>query len=488
VERLSGLDASFVYNETASLHMHTLKYTVLDVSGVAGGFGVERLRHELERRLHLLPPFRRRLVEVPLGLHHPVWIEDPDFDLDAHVRRVGVPAPGGRREMDDLVAEIASWQLDRRRPLWECWILEGLADDLDDPVGAPPSGRKVGFLVKMHHALADGVAAAALLANVFETEAAAVDPPPPLVPWRSERVPSAWRLILDALRDARPNLRLLGSLLGRTVTGLRAVARGRREPGVSPPRPIMDTPRTPFNRALTPHRRFATADLRFDDIRAVRAAHPGITINDVVLGLVAESLRRYLSAADRLPGKALVAGVPVSSDAAGDVRLYGNRVSNLFTSLCTDIADPVERLSAIHEVTAAAKRFNTLLGTDMLADWSELFPPKPYAWFMRQYSRLALANRHNPPINLVVSNVPGPRDPLYISGAELSAFYSVGPVVEGVGLNVTVWSYQDAVHVAALGCREHWSDLHVVTEGMVAALAELVARSGVESEESQAGA
>jgi diacylglycerol O-acyltransferase / wax synthase len=488
VERLSGLDASFVYNETSALHMHTLKYVVLDVSGVEGGFTVDKLRHELERRLHLLPPFRRRLVEVPLGLHHPVWIEDPDFDLDAHVRRVGVPGPGGRREMDDLVAEIASWQLDRRRPLWECWILEGLADDLDDPAASPPSGRRVGFLVKMHHALADGVAAAALLANVFETDAHALDPPPPIHAWRPEPMPSAWRLALDALRDARPNLRLVRSLVGRTFTGLRAVSRDRRESEVTPPRPIMDTPRTPFNGALTPHRRFATADLRFDDIRAVRAAHPGITVNDVVLGLVAESLRRHLSALDRLPDKALVAGVPVSSDAAGDVRLYGNKVSNLFTSLRTDLPDPVERLSAIHDVTAAAKRFHTLLGTDMLEDWSELFPPKPYAWFMRQYSRLALANRHNPPINLVVSNVPGPRDPLYIAGAELDTFYSVGPVVEGVGLNITVWSYQDAVHVAAIGCREHWEDLHVVTDGMVAALGELVERSRGDAIESQAGA
>jgi diacylglycerol O-acyltransferase len=488
VERLSGLDASFVYNETSSLHMHTIKYAVLDVSEVDGGFSSDKLRHELARRLHLLPPFRRRLVEVPLGLHHPVWIEDPDFDLDAHVRRVGVPGPGGRREMDELVAEISSWQLDRRRPLWECWILEGLADDLDDPAGSPPSGRRVGFLVKMHHALADGVAAAALLANVFELEAHSVDPPPPTHPWRPERPPSACRLMYDALRDARLNLRLLSSLLGRTFTGLRAVSQHRREAEVTPPRPIMDVPRTPFNGALTPHRRFATADLRFEDIRAVRAANPGITVNDVILGLVAESLRRHLGETDRLPTKALVAGVPVSSDAAGDVRLYGNKVSNLFTSLRTDVADPVERLTAIHDVTAAAKRFHTLLGTDMLADWSEMFPPKPYAWFMRQYSRLALANRHNPPINLVVSNVPGPRDPLYIAGAELAAFYSVGPIVEGVGLNITVWSYQDAVHVAAIGCREHWTDLHVVTDGMVAALEELVERSKSDAVDAQAGA
>ena len=152
----------------------------------------------------MLPPFRRRLVEVPLGLHHPVWIEDPDFDLAAHVRRVGVPSPGGRREMDELIGEIASWQLDRRQPLWECWILEGLADDLDDPIGHPASGRQVGFLVKMHHAMADGVAAAALLANVMETAAGAVDPPPPVETWRPDPVPTAWRLMVDAAHRRAP--------------------------------------------------------------------------------------------------------------------------------------------------------------------------------------------------------------------------------------------------------------------------------------------
>jgi diacylglycerol O-acyltransferase len=155
-------------------------------------------------------------------------------------------------------------------------------------------------------------------------------------------------------------------------------------------------------------------------------------------------------------------------------------VSNLFTSLCTDLADPVERLHAIHAVTGAAKEVHLLLGPEMLADWSEWAPPRPYAWFMRQYSRLNLADRHNPPINLVVSNVPGPKEPLYIAGAELVGIWSVGPVVEGVGLNVTVWSYRDRVHVGVIGCREHWADLHVVTDGMAAALATLVATASAD--------
>ena len=480
VQRLSGLDASFLYNETRTQHVHTLKYAILDVTGVVGGFSVERMRHELERRLHLLPPFRRRLVEVPLGLHHPVWIEDPHFDLSAHVRHMTVPAPGGRCEMDDVIGELASWQLDRKRPLWECWILDGLADDLDDPAAAPASGKHVGFLVKMHHAMADGVAAAALLANVMETAADAVDPPPPFEPWRSEPVPPWWRLLIDAVVDGALALRRLPGLVRRTVVGGRAVAQRRKVADVSPPLPILHTGNTRFNGRLTARRCFATADLSLDDVKAVRAAF-GVSVNDVVLGIVAGALRTHLLATDDLPRRPLVAGVPVSAP-TDDVRLSGNRVSNMFTSLRTDIADPVERLNAIHDVTGAAKEVQNLLGIDMLADWVEYAPPRPYAWAMRLYSRLGLAERHRPPINVIVSNVPGPRDPLYIAGARLAGIWSVGPILEGIGLNVTVWSYRSALHVGVLGCREHWDDVHVVTDGMAHALDELVARARVRSE------
>ncbi|HEX4820600.1 MAG TPA: wax ester/triacylglycerol synthase family O-acyltransferase [Acidimicrobiales bacterium] len=464
---MTGLDASFLYNETPTLHMHTLKYTVLDVSSVPGGYDFERFQHELERRLHLLPPFRRRVVEVPGGLHHPVWIEDPDFDLGYHVRRIGVPPPGGREQMDAVIADIASWPLDRSKPLWEIWMLEGL------------EGGRVGFLAKVHHSVADGVAAAAMLANVMTTSAEDVDPPPPLIPWRPEPVPSRFQLVLDALRDLIGTLVGLPALLGRTAEAVRRVARHRKTAEVTTPRPILDTANTPFNGALTPHRSFATSTIPLDDVKAAKNAL-GVTINDIVLAMVAGSLRAWLQKRNALPERALVAGVPVSTDDPDGVRrLGGNRVSNMFTTLATDIDDPVARLRAIHDVTSAAKEMHNLLGADMLADWSEYTPPRPYAWFMRQYSRFGLAEKHRPPINVVVSNVAGPRDPLFVAGAKMEGIYSVGPILEGIGLNITVWSYGDQLNVGVIACREHIPDPHEITDGMALALDELLSCGGI---------
>ena len=462
MERMTGLDASFLYNETPTLHMHTLKYTVLDVSTVPGGYDFARFRHELEQRLHLLPPFRRRVVEVPGRLHHPVWIEDPDFDLDAHVRRIAVPAPGGRAEMDAVIADIASRPLDRRKPLWEIWMLEGL------------EGGRVGFLAKIHHSVADGVAAAAMLANVMASSADEVDAPPPLERWHAEPVPSRLRLLVDALRDIVRNLLRLPALVRRTVGGLQRVSRRRKTADVATPRPILDTARTPFNGSLTPHRSFATATLALADVKEAKAAFD-VTVNDIVLAMVSGSLRAWLEKRDALPDRALVAGVPVSTDDPDAVqRLGGNKVSNMFTTLATDQADPVVRLRAIHDVTSEAKEMHNLLGADMLADWSEYTPPRPYSWFMRQYSRFGLAEKHRPPINLVVSNVPGPREPLYVAGGKMEGIYSVGPILEGIGLNITVWSYCAQLNIGVIACREHIPDPHEITDGMAAALDELL--------------
>jgi diacylglycerol O-acyltransferase len=255
----------------------------------------------------------------------------------------------------------------------------------------------------------------------------------------------------------------------RTIGGIRAVSGRRRESDVHPPAPFT-APRTSFNTSLTRRRSFATTTLPLDEVRAVKSAF-GVSINDVVLGLTAEVLRDRLEQQGELPDRPLVAGIPV---ATGNLdRLSGNAVSNMFTSLRTDIADPVERLHAIHEVTKEAKNLNNLLGADMLVDWNEWAPPKLYALFWRKYSQHGLASRHRPVINCVVSNVAGPRQPLYLAGARLVSLYSVGPILEGIGLNVTVWSYLDQLNVSAIACPEHVPDLAGLVESFNDALAGL---------------
>jgi WS/DGAT/MGAT family acyltransferase len=443
MERLSGTDAAMLYLETPTLHMHTIKVAVLEPNADAD-YSVAGVKREIGRRLTLLPPFRRRLVEVPLGLHHPVWVEcDPD--LDHHVGAMRVRPPGGPRELDAVVAEIAGIPLDHRRPLWELTIVRGLA------------GGRVAIVGKIHHALADGVAVANLLAAAMEPGVAAARA-------TADPLPSGGRLLRDALRDRTRQLVHLPALLRRTATNVVAVARYRREATSAPPLPIRDVPWTPLTGALGAGRAFATTSLPLEAIRSVRSEF-GVTVNDVLLALVAGALRAYLSARGGLPRRALVAEVPVSTDAAGaGVRTVGNRLSNLFTSLCSDVADPAERLRAIHAVTREAKTLHDLLGPDMYGEWTAYAPPWAFAWLVRQYSRWRLADRHRPPVNLIVSCVPGPREALRWSGGRLESIFSVGPIIEGAGLNVTAWSYVDRLNVGVLSCPRRVPDPHAIAD------------------------
>ncbi len=457
MQRLTGLDAGFLYMETPTLHMHTLKISVVDPSSVPGGYTFDRFKEVLAERLYLLPPFRRRIVEVPGRLHHPVWIEDPNFDLAMHVRRVGCPSPGGMREFAELVSDIASRQLLRDRPLWEIWTVEGL------------EGGRVAFVAKIHHTVADGVAAASLLANIADLGQSAPD-----AGWHPEPIPRKGELFRDAVKDLAGELRYLPRLLRTTLRNMAAVRRRRKTADIAPPLPF-DTPTTRFNAGLTAHRTFTMSSVSLDDVKTVKTAF-GTTLNDVVLAVVAGALRSYLAERDELPDKPLVAGVPVST-AADPARLGGNKVSNMFTALRTDIADPVERLHAIAEVTKAAKEFHNVLGSEMLRDWSEITPPRPFAWFMRWYSRRNMASRHRPPIILVGSNVPGPPTPMSIAVANIVALYSMGPILEGIGLNVTVWSYVDSLNFGVVSCPEMATDLWDLTEALADELSALVKRA-----------
>lgn len=465
--------------ETPTLHMHTIKVAILDPGAgePASSLNIDFVREQIGRRLHRLPPLRRRIVEVPFGLHHPVWIEDPHFDIGYHVRRAVVPSPGGAAELDAVVADIASRPLDRRRPLWEMHVCEGLA------------GGKVGVVVKIHHAVADGVAAAALLANVMASDPAeeqGVDGGRGAAgAWQPEPVPGRRELVREALLDQMRQLVMLPILLLRTAANLVALFRHKRRADVTTPRPVLDAPRTCFNHALTEHRAFASTSLSLAEVKRIKTVF-GVTVNDVILAATGGALRAYLAQRGELPAKSLIAGVPISADKPGDEpRLAGNKVSNLFTSLGTDEPDPARRVEKIHEVTREAKLMQELIGVETMQEWVQYTPPRPYAWVVRLWSRHRVAERLPPPINAVVSSVAGPRQTLYVGGAQLEHLYSVGPVLEGIGLNVTMWSYLDRLDVGVIACRHALPDVDRVAALLHDALAELSAAADERERASQ---
>jgi diacylglycerol O-acyltransferase len=459
MERMKGVDASLLYMETPSYHMHTLKIVVFDPPEVGPEGAFESARAELLRGLSLLPGFRRRMVELPLGFHHPVWVEDPGFDLDRHIHTAVVDAPGDRLAFDACVGRIASRPLHRDRPLWEVWIVTGLAD------GA------VAGVVKVHHAMLDGVAASNLIEHALGGSAATIEEDS----WEPERIPSAAVLVRDALGDHLSQVRRLPGLANRTLRNLITAASHWRAEDVRSPLPILDTPRTIFNTSLTPRREFASVALPLDAIRDVKK-RAGVTVNDVALALVGGSLRRYLLARDALPDQSLVVEVPVAAESlAVRKRLRGNRLSNLFTLVRTDVEDPVERLEQIHRVTAAAKRTYEDIGHDLFQQWTEFAPPLLMSTWTKWASRHRLADRNRPAVNAIVSNVPGPRQPLSWMGQNLRELWSVGPILDGIGLNITLWSYGDRVHASALSCPDRIEGLHEITDGLVEELEALEA-------------
>ncbi|MGO8861957.1 MAG: WS/DGAT/MGAT family O-acyltransferase [Acidimicrobiales bacterium] len=464
MQRLSGADASFVYGETRSSHMHLGTLAVLDTSAAPGGFSVDRLRSLVEARAGLLGPFLRHLVEVPFGLDRPAWVDDKHLDLDRQIRPVRVPAPGGARELGALVGDLLTYKLESDRPLWEVWFIEGLED-----------GR-VALLTKMHHCLADGVRGAYLY-NVFydlEPDAPMDRPGAPVL--QDERIPPGWEMVLRALpRLAGTPLRAARTSAHLGASALRMLRlRGSPEwPAVTFP---FQAPPTSFNRAITPHRGFAFCSVPLSGVKTIKNAF-SVTVNDVVLGICAGALRRYLVDRGELPGKPLIAQIPVAVhvDIGGDVSggAWGNATAVMGAALPTQLDDPVKRLQAIHASTRSAKVMQQALGDDVILELADIVPPGLLAAGLRAYDRLHLADHHPPIFNLIMSNVQGPSLPLYIAGARLVASYPIGPLLDGGGLNITVLSYLDNVAFGFAVCPEIVEDPWRLAEATSEAFAEL---------------
>ncbi len=469
MERLSGLDASFLYLETPSLHMQVALTLVLDPSTVPGGYSFERMKESIARRIPCAPVFRRLLVEVPLRLDHPVWVDDPGFDIDYHVRRAAVPQPGGLRELADLAGDIAGHKLDRSKPLWEMWIVEGLAD-----------GR-IGIVAKMHHSTVDGVSGAALLTVLFDLQAEP-DPGdvPPEIPVDT-RIPSGLELMTQAA--VARTLRPIALVQDIVRTGHRLINVGKIRLGtarrMAPGRAALPltAPRTFFNAAVTARRSVSLTAIGLDDVKRLKNA-TGTTVNDVVLAICAGALRRCLAENDELPDKPLVAVVPVSARPGMDSPKGSNQVSSIFVQVPSELPDPIERLNAVHLGMNEAKEELGVLGPDMLHNWAEHVTPTFFASAARLYTGMRLADRHPPIANLVISNVPGPDFPLYLGGAELTAGFPLGPVMDGMGINITFMSYRGVLNCGILACPESIPRLWNLTAAIPLALDELLHAAG----------
>ncbi len=459
MRRLNGVDALMLYTEAPETHMHTLKVGIVDVADMREPFDVEVFRRIARERLHALAPLRYQLVDIPLRLHHPMWQENEEIDYDYHLRHVVVPSPGGRRELDEVIGRLASTPLDRSRPLWEMYVAEGLAGD------------RVAIIHKVHHVLADGVASSNQMAWAIQPHPPEL-PTAPLVSRDADR--TAAGLLLAAARDhARMAWQLPGLVL-RTSTGVARVRRRAWERGRHPELAAAFAPPPSFlNHVVSPVRRFATAPLALADVKQTAKAL-GVTLNDMVLATAAGALRELLIRYDGAADRPLVAGVPVSY--GNPERLSGNEFSYLTPSLAVHVADPLKRVGLTSVATRIAKENHQLLGPSLLPAWMNYLPPAVApAAFTWQAGRM----ESSAVMNLTISNVPGPRERGSIEGATISEIYSVGPLVIGSGMNITVWSYVDQLNVSVLTDDLTTDDPHEVTDAMVRSFAEIRRAAGL---------
>jgi WS/DGAT/MGAT family acyltransferase len=483
MQQLTGLDASFLYMETGAQFGHVGSVTLYDPSTTPGGSLYEVMRKSISERMHLLPPFRRRLVQVPLGLDHPYWIEDPNFDLDFHLRHIAVPPPGTNLQLSELVSRIAGRPMDRARPLWEIYVIEGLANGL------------VALYIKIHHCTIDGVSGAELTSTLLDTSPAGSPVEKPSQAWQPDAIPGELEMLRHGLASAilRPGRALrfaagaVRSLarspdfmpIAREAIGLDRLPvvgglfRRSGEQVDAPAIPQTRAPKTPFNRSITPHRRWAFCSLSLADAKLVKSVF-GTTLNDVVMAASSGALRRYLERKDALPEDPLIAMVPVSVRSAEEKATYSNRVSSVLADLATNEKDPVRRLLRIHESMKSAKRMQQAIPAHLLQDFTQFATPNLAGQAARIVARTRIADRMNPPFNVVISNVPGPRHPLYLGGARMLTYYPVSAVAEGQGLNITVQSYLDQLDFGLIACRDLVPDLWDLIEDLKGSFGELV--------------
>jgi diacylglycerol O-acyltransferase / wax synthase len=464
MEQLSGLDAAFVYLDSRNSPMHVGGLHIYQP--VDSTFDFADFQAHIAACIEGSPLFRRRLVQVPLRLGRPFWVDDPNFDLDLHLQHSALPRPAGWDRLRELAARMFSRPLDPERPLWHLNFVSGL-----DASGEFPRGS-FAVISRVHHAAADGLGTLDMFNAVWSAEPRRRRPKGPAAPTvPAAAVPGALGLLKRSFggvfRQPGETLNWAASLLrGGLGAGREFIARDHHAPPM-----LFQAPRSPFNVPISSRRCFDAARLPLGEIRDIRAAVAGATVNDVVLAVCSGGLRRYLQAYGHIPEKDLVAMAPISIRRQEEKG--GNRVSAMLIPLEVSARDPVERLRRIHTHAIDSKAYTEAIGAATLADTSRFVPYSLATAAASLYSGLHLAQYHRPPFNLVITNVPGPREALYLGTAKLLDGFGTAPVLDGLGLILVVTSYMDTLAISATAAHEAAPDVDRLVENIRESFAEL---------------
>ena len=482
MDHLSGLDATFLYMETPETPMHVGGLNIYELpAGYEGDF-LENLREHIAKRMHLAPVFRRKLVNMPFELANPIWVADDDLDLEYHIRSTVLPKPGTRAQLDKLVGRLHSSLLDRSRPLWEFYVIEGL----ETPADAPHGTRHVAFYSKVHHSALDGAAGVALATAIMDVSAI----PRHVRPAPQRRALSADNFgIAELAASGIKNTAVQTLKLAKTLpTLLRTVAQLiRPTPTGGDDKDAVDValahhavkeksgwfaPKTPINVSITNQRIFSSFSLPLAELKHVAKGN-GATLNDVVMAICSGALRHYLADSNCLPEQPLLAGVPISLREEGNTDM-NTQASMMRISLASHIADPLARLQAIRTASSAAKAMTMSMKSVMPMDFPSLGVPWLLSGAFALFGRSKLANNLPPIANVAISNVPGPKVALYMAGAKMLTYYPVSIVTHSLGLNVTVQSYNGSLDWGLIACRKAMPDLPELAKYMMAAHQELM--------------
>jgi WS/DGAT/MGAT family acyltransferase len=468
MEQLSGMDASFLHTETSAAPMHIGPLFIYDVSTAPNGFvRFKDILRTFEDRLDCSTVFRRKLALVPLNLDQPYWIEDENFDLEFHVRHIALPAPGDWRQLCIQVARLHSRPLDRSRPLWEAYVIEGL-----DKVKGLPKGSFALFL-KIHHAAIDGATGTEIMGAIHDLAAVPEQAPARGAgEWRPERTPGNGALLWSAYRSNLRHPLRLAKVAAKSVPAFRNLRAGKKEKKF---RDLGDKERTRFNAAVSAHRVFGAVNFDLGEVRRIKAAVAGATVNDAMLTIIGGALYKYLDAKGETPEKSLVTGAPVNVRTEAEVGSGGNVVSMMSIALRSDIHDPLERMRALHEEAGQSKAYHNAMGARMLTDLSNSLPSHITVLAFRAASAAGLLASTKPTFNTIITNVPGPQVPLYMGGAKLVGSLAAGPCMDNMGLFHPVTSYNGMIAVSFQACREMMPDPHFYEECLRESFAELAA-------------